>query len=122
MLVSVSDQATAGSVSARPIDLVHLSRQTAGDRDVEREVLAIFRRQTRLFLIRLEGTTDPKGRAEIAHALIGSARGVGAWRVAAAAEQLEKAAKAAGSTGTALELVAETVAEATSEIDTLLAA
>ncbi|GGE43092.1 hypothetical protein GCM10007276_20460 [Agaricicola taiwanensis] len=121
MLVSASDQATA-AIPTRPIDLVHLSRQTAGDRAVEREVLAIFRRQTRLFMIRLEGTTDPTGRAEIAHALVGSARGVGAWRVAAAAEELERAAKGVGNTGSALEAVAETVAEATQEIDTLLAA
>ncbi len=122
MLMPSSVQEPHSTASARPIDLVHLARQTAGDRIVEREVLSIFRRQTRLFMIRLEATTDPKGRAEIAHTLVGSARGVGAWRVATAAEELERAAKTSGAIGTALESVAEAVAEATSEIDTLLAA
>ncbi len=107
---------------ARPIDLVHLARRSSGDRALEREILAIFRRQTRLFMFRLEATTDPAGRAEVAVALSGSARGIGAWRVAAAAEALEEAARRRAGLGHAMEEVAEAVAEAGSEIDLLLAA
>lgn len=107
--------------SQRPIDLAHLARQTTGDRAVEMEVLTIFRRQARLFMIRLETVTDPQGRADIAHALLGSARGIGAWRVAAAAEALGKAAGTPAA-GEALQQVAEAIAEVSAEIDALLAA
>lgn len=73
----------------RPIDLVHLARQTLGDRALEREVLDLFVIQTRSVLDQLQKTGDQRGRMELAHTLKGSARSVGAWRVAAAAEVCE---------------------------------
>ena len=66
-------------------------RMTLGDRSLEREVLEIFARQTTLMLKRIAGA-DPARAAAAAHTLKGSARGVGAWRVAKAAERLEQAA------------------------------
>ena len=75
----------------RPIDLVHLARQTLGDRALEREVLELFVVQTRSVLARLEAIRDEKSRLDLAHTIKGSARSVGAWRVASAAESCELA-------------------------------
>ena len=77
--------------SARPVDLVHLSRQTMGDRDLEREVLALFERQSEMMLQRLRNATCARNWSEAAHTLKGSARGIGAFDVASIAEELELA-------------------------------
>lgn len=73
------------------IDEAHLGRMTLGDRSLEREVLEIFARQTVLMLKRIAGA-DLALAAAAAHTLKGSARGIGAWRVAQAAEAVERAA------------------------------
>jgi HPt (histidine-containing phosphotransfer) domain-containing protein len=73
------------------IDEVHLERMTLGDRSLEREVLEIFARQTTMTLERIAGA-GPARAAAAAHTLKGSARGIGAWRVAQAAERLEQVA------------------------------
>jgi HPt (histidine-containing phosphotransfer) domain-containing protein len=73
------------------IDEVHLERMTLGDRSLEREVLEIFARQTTMTLQRIVGA-GPARAAAAAHTLKGSARGIGAWRVAQAAERLEQVA------------------------------
>lgn len=73
------------------IDDDHLGRITLGDRRLEREVLEIFMRQIGIMLSRM-AATEPAIAAAAAHTLIGSARGIGAWRVARAAERLEQAA------------------------------
>jgi HPt (histidine-containing phosphotransfer) domain-containing protein len=77
------------------IDEHHLGRMTLGDRSLEREVLEIFARQTVLMLERI-ATAKPGLAAAAAHTLKGSARGIGAWRVAHAAERLEQAAAVMG--------------------------
>jgi HPt (histidine-containing phosphotransfer) domain-containing protein len=74
---------------------MHLERMTLGDRSLEREVLEIFARQTMLMLERIAGA-DPARAAAAAHTLKGSARGIGAWRVAQAAERLEEVAAGEG--------------------------
>jgi hypothetical protein len=72
------------------IDLVHLARMTLGDRKLELQVLELFDRQAELLLARMQ-EVEPAGVATLAHTLGGSARGIGAWQVAAAAEALERA-------------------------------
>jgi HPt (histidine-containing phosphotransfer) domain-containing protein len=74
------------------IDEDHLRRMTLGDRRLEREVLQIFVRQTLLMLERIAGS-EPVLAAAAAHTLMGSARGIGAWRLASAAERLERASE-----------------------------
>ena len=64
---------------------------TLGDRRLEREVLEIFVRQSTIMLGRIIGS-EPALAAGAAHTLKGSARGIGAWRVAQAAERIERAA------------------------------
>jgi len=76
----------------RPIDLVHLARMTFGDRSLEREVLTLFDRQAGILMARMEAAV-PASVPALAHTLNGSARGIGAWRVARAAEALELACR-----------------------------
>ena len=67
-----------------PIDTGHLQRMTLGDASLEREVLAMFSAQA----VGLIGTLAalPADAAALAHTLKGSARAIGAFRVADAAE------------------------------------
>ena len=78
-----------GREAGRPVDLAHLARQTFGSRELETEVLRLFQGQsvTLLERIRHEPATE---RLRAAHTLKGSARGIGAWRVARLAEAVEK--------------------------------
>ena len=66
---------------------------TLGERSLEREVLALFDRQTELLLPRIRGAGRPAA-ATLAHTMKGSALGIGAWRVARAAEAVEQAPEA----------------------------
>jgi HPt (histidine-containing phosphotransfer) domain-containing protein len=72
------------------LDEAHLARMTLGDRQLEHDVLQIFVRQTAMMLERI-ATAEPPLAGAAAHTLVGSARGIGAWRVAHAAERLEQA-------------------------------
>ena len=77
----------------RPIDLVHLSRQTLGDRDLEVELLGLFERQAGQIMQQIEqmaASGDRRLRHDLAHTLKGSARAVGAVAVAAAAQTYEE--------------------------------
>ena len=82
---------TTGALTDRPaIDEEHLKRMTLGDDRLEQEVLQIFVRQSAMMLERIS-SGKPGAVATAAHTLIGSARGIGAWRIAGAAERLERA-------------------------------
>lgn len=74
------------------IDLVHLARQTDGDDVLEADLLAMFDRQAAKIVAKLSaGEASAQDRADIAHKLRGSALAMGAWRVAKAAQEYEKA-------------------------------
>jgi len=88
------------------IDHVHLERMTLGDRSLEREVLEIFARQTAMTLERIAGAGRAR-TAAAAHTLKGSARGIGAWRVAEAAERLEQVAANAADEAALLAAIGE---------------
>jgi len=105
----------------RPIDLVHLARMTLGDRGLEREVLALFDRQTTVLVSRMRAAS-PGTVTTVAHTLKGSARGVGAWRVAAAAEAVELAASGEGDLSAAITRLAAVADEARAVIAELLRA
>lgn len=74
---------------ARPVDLVHLARQTMGDRMLEEEVLQLFMQQAVLIGDRIR-EAEPLERKRLAHGLKGSARGVGAFAVADCAIAIEE--------------------------------
>lgn len=79
----------SGAASTGPIDLAHLARQTFGSHDLEREVLDLFAVQARDLVARIAATSSVEARGLLLHRLKGSARGVGAVRIAALAEALE---------------------------------
>jgi HPt (histidine-containing phosphotransfer) domain-containing protein len=92
----MSIEAVGGPVAAcvpadRPVDLVHLSKVTFGDRSLEQEVLHLFRRQSAVLIERMRAAPDAAAFAVAAHTLKGSARGIGAWPTADAAERAELA-------------------------------
>jgi hypothetical protein len=82
------------------IDFAHLARMTLGEASLETEVLRLFDRQADILLAHMRDAT-PAGAAAFAHTLKGSASGIGAWGVAAAAETVETCAKRSTVTATA---------------------
>jgi HPt (histidine-containing phosphotransfer) domain-containing protein len=70
------------------IDLAHLTQMTLGEAGLEAEVLTLFDRQATVLLMRMRDA-EPAAVAAFAHTLKGSARGIGAWRVAEAADAVE---------------------------------
>ena len=76
--------------SAQVIDTQHLFRMTLGELSLQREVLALFDRQADILLPRIRRGA-PAVAAASAHTLKGSAVGIGAFKVARAAEAVEHA-------------------------------
>lgn len=77
-----------GPSRERPIDLVHLAKQTMGDKVLEIEVLQMFARQARTCLQEIGSGNGDAAKAG-AHRLKGAASAVGAFKVAEAAEAFE---------------------------------
>lgn len=75
---------------SRPVDLAHLSRYTMGNSVLEREVLELFRKQTKLYFDKLCRVQDDTAWREAARVLKTSARGVGAWQILHTAEMAER--------------------------------
>jgi HPt (histidine-containing phosphotransfer) domain-containing protein len=101
-----------------PIDGAHLDRMTLGDASLEREVLAMFSGQAVGLIARLASL--PSDIMALAHTLKGSARAIGAFRVADAAEGLEAAIRHGDDPAQALAGVKDAVAEARTAIDAIL--
>ncbi len=72
------------------IDLAHLSRQTGGDHQLERELLALFAQQCVRHLRTIHAGKDARTRMDAAHTLKGAALAIGAWQVADAASAMEQ--------------------------------
>jgi HPt (histidine-containing phosphotransfer) domain-containing protein len=101
-----------------PIDLDHLRRMTLGDSGLEREVLAMFSKQA-VRLVALLAALPPETSA-FAHTLKGSARAIGAHRVADRAGELEAAIREGGDPAQALADLDAAVAEARAAIEARL--
>jgi HPt (histidine-containing phosphotransfer) domain-containing protein len=85
------------------IDLVHLSRQTMGDRGLETELLRLFAHQCAHIVDKLERVgANRRAARDLAHTLKGSARAVGAHAVAAAAQIFEQDIDSDGAEAAAL--------------------
>jgi HPt (histidine-containing phosphotransfer) domain-containing protein len=82
------EEAAIRDGTARPVDLIHLSSQTFGDRILQNEIISIFLSQANAYL---EGVSsaDETYAARAAHSLKGAARAIGAFRLAEIAEQCE---------------------------------
>ena len=87
-----------GGAHNPPLDLVYLSRQTAGDRALEVELLGLFDRQAAAIADLLAASPaageSAEARGKLAQKLAGSARAVGANAVAAAAENVHHCIRA----------------------------
>ena len=111
-----------------PLDSGHLARMTLGDAGLEREVLAMFSGQAAGLMARLAGLPSDARSLEtrssevlvLAHTLKGSARAIGAFRVADATEALEAAIRNGDDAAQALAGLKQAVAEARSAIDAVL--
>ena len=102
------------------LDRAHLERMTFGDRSLEREVLQLFDRQAELLIGRMRGSA-PAAVARLAHTLKGSAMGIGAGRVARAAEDTERSAnRAPDECGRAIDQLALAIDEVRVEIGAIL--
>jgi HPt (histidine-containing phosphotransfer) domain-containing protein len=98
----------------KAIDFAYLSRQTAGDRELERELLVLFAQQCVVHLRVIHGSPDRQERMDAAHTLKGAARAIGAWQVAEAADRIEEslAGPEQKANETALDALALAAAEA----------
>lgn len=75
--------------SGASIDREHLERMTMGDAGLAAEVLRLFDTQAATLVSKMR-QSDLESLKALAHALKGSARGIGAWHVATAAEAVER--------------------------------
>jgi HPt (histidine-containing phosphotransfer) domain-containing protein len=101
-----------------PIDIEHLRRMTLGDPGLEHEVLAMFAAQSVSLIGALAAIPPDAGM--LVHTLKGSARAIGAFRVADAAASLEAALKGGGDPLPALTELNEAVAQARETVDAIL--
>ena len=102
------------------LDRDHLARMTFGDQNLEREVLQLFDRQAELLMGRVR-VSEPAAVVTLAHTLKGSAVGIGAGRVACAAESAELvASRAPRECGRAIDRLAQAVNEARAHIAAIL--
>jgi HPt (histidine-containing phosphotransfer) domain-containing protein len=100
------------------IDVQHLGRMTLGEAALEAEVLALFSAQSGELMTRLK-IVPPEAPA-LAHTLKGSARAIGAFRVAEAALGVEAAIKTEGDVAGAIVLLQQAVEEAQETIGRML--
>jgi HPt (histidine-containing phosphotransfer) domain-containing protein len=101
-----------------PIDIEHLRHMTLGDDSLEREVLAMFSAQAVSLIGSLAAL--PKDAGALAHTLKGSARAIGAFGVADAAEALEGVVQAGGDPGEARAALKHAAGEARAAIEAML--
>jgi len=100
------------SEAVAPIDFDHLNRQTFGDEKLAREVLELFLVHAPALLAEIKSATSEASRRAAAHKLKGMARAIGAWAVANAAEDVERAAKDLGEASAITERLEKAIEEA----------
>ncbi|MEM9279169.1 MAG: Hpt domain-containing protein [Pseudomonadota bacterium] len=74
----------------KPLDLVHLSSVTMGDRTLEKEILSMFAAQIPGYLKLVREANQPSDVRKAAHTIKGSARSIGAFRLAELAKACEE--------------------------------
>ncbi len=114
---------SAGAGAAIPIDRAHLARYTFGSLPLELEVLGLFAEQAPETLGMLATAEPGKPWRDAAHTLKGSARAVGAWRIADAAERAEELdGQCPAAREGAIEQLIQAIEEAIQYVDSLTAA
>lgn len=101
-------QTTAPQSPLILLDLAHLSRQTADDRQLQRELLQLFKLQSPELVAQMHALTSLPPSAEpqpvlcnLIHQLKGSALAIGAFPLAAAAAAAEQALAPSGNVSAA---------------------
>jgi len=74
----------------KPIDLVHLSKLTMGDKVLELDVLKMFLAQIPLYIEMIKNSNTPDEIYRTAHTLKGAASNIGAFPLAQMAARAEK--------------------------------
>ena len=87
---SVTESVTESGAGPEVLDLDHLARYTMGNRDLERELLRLFRTQLRAQVTGIAQARDAQEWRFATHTLKGVARSIGAWAIADTAEKLEQ--------------------------------
>jgi HPt (histidine-containing phosphotransfer) domain-containing protein len=82
--------ATEAKTRHRPIDMVHLARQTLGDKGLELEVLRMFDDAAQVYFGRIEKSTTTEDLLRNLHTLKGAAAGIGAKAIADLAAVTER--------------------------------
>lgn len=111
------------AVHSQPIDHAHLARYTLGDRALEIEILNLFAGQAPSTLAAIAEAGDATAWRNATHTLKGSARAVGAVRVASVATAAELlAGAAAGERAAAVTALSEALDEVLGYIAVLTSA
>lgn len=113
-----ADQRSAGGSETPVLDRAHLARYTLGDARLEAEVLGLFAGQLPKLLQSLNNAASDSDWQMATHTLKGSARSVGAMRLAHAAEAAEKSGFSASPSerATLIDAVSAAAAEATAAV------
>jgi HPt (histidine-containing phosphotransfer) domain-containing protein len=82
----VSSSHTEG---VQALDVAYLNEQTFGDEDLARELLRLFTDQAVQLLHQVRDAMQGEACREAIHKLNGSARAIGAWRLAECASDIE---------------------------------
>ncbi len=83
-------KACSQSGTQKPVDLVHLSRMTMGDRNLELDLLKMFSAQICQYQNSLQACEDVSEIKRAAHTIKGAARAIGAFRLSEIAENAEE--------------------------------
>jgi hypothetical protein len=106
-------------MSLETFDRAHFAMMTGEDRDLQAEIVAIFRVQAQLWRRLLIPDAPTVTWADAAHTAKGSARGLGLWRLAEACEQAEQLGRAGAVEGA---LVRSALCRVRTALDEALAA
>jgi HPt (histidine-containing phosphotransfer) domain-containing protein len=98
------------------LDRAHLAKYTLGDAALEREVLDLFIGQMPVTVASLRSSNDAQSWLRAAHTIKGSARAVGAWKLAEVAARAESVASEPGSWAELINDIAVAVQEVSGRI------
>jgi hypothetical protein len=78
------------AIQRGPLDMIHLAKQTLGDKGIEEEVLRVFDDASRTYFARIETSTNVADLMVHLHTLSAAAAGVGARAIADLARMVEE--------------------------------
>jgi HPt (histidine-containing phosphotransfer) domain-containing protein len=107
---SVPESPPESGAQPEVIDMDHLARYTMGNRELERELLRLFRAQLRTQVSGVAHARDAEDWRFATHTLKGVARSIGAWAIADIAEKLEQIGHGGDDSGVYRRLMADLAA------------